>query len=80
MNEMTLFCETCRFSLDYRLDYSHYARSKCCRNCAMQWAEPHFEKWNLGWRPDPAEIDKYRNNRILLARHAKRKKYDIREG
>ena len=45
----------------------------------MTWAERDPQKWNDGWRPSLTEIDKYRNDRLSLALHAKRKRYDIRQ-
>lgn len=77
MSNMPMFCEICGFSLDFKLDYSYHARFKCCRGCAMSWAESDQEKWAGGWRPKRSEIDKYRNDRIALALNAKRMKYDI---
>jgi len=45
----------------------------------MMWAEHSQEKWSQGWRPSRTEIDKYKNDRLALALHAKRMKYDIRK-
>ena len=77
MSNMPMFCEVCNFSIDFKQDLSHYTKFSCCRNCAMMWAEKDREKWSKGWRPTQAEIDKYRNDRLTLALHAKRKYYDI---
>jgi hypothetical protein len=72
MSDMKLFCEICNFSLDYRNDFSHYNKYKCCRNCAMKWAEANREQWSKGWRPQAEDIYKYRNERITLALNSKR--------
>jgi len=77
MNDMKLFCDVCEFSLDYRRDQTHYTLFKCCRHCAMKWAEANREQWAKGWRPHAEDIDKYRNERIELALHAKRIQNDI---
>jgi len=69
---MSLFCEVCEFSLDYRHDQTHYKHFKCCRNCAMKWAEANREQWSKGWRPQAEDIYKYRNERITLALNSKR--------
>jgi hypothetical protein len=73
MSDMSLFCSVCNFSLDYRHDFSYYNKYKCCRHCAMKWAESQYDKWNQGWRPTTEEIDKYKQDRVALALHAKRK-------
>jgi hypothetical protein len=44
----------------------------------MKWAEPQRSKWIEGWRPQPEDVDKYRNERIELILSAKRIKNDIR--
>lgn len=79
MSDMPMFCEICKFSFDFKLDLMYHTRFKCCRTCAMTWAERDPQKWNDGQRPSLAEIDKYRNDRLALALHAKRKRYDIRQ-
>jgi len=77
MNNMPLFCEVCNLSLDYFLDYNYFQRFKCCRNCSMKWAEYQSDKWLSGWRPSPEEVDKYKQERISIARAARRNKNDI---
>jgi len=79
MSDMPMFCEVCNFSFDFISDFMYHSRFKCCRSCAMMWAEHSQEKWSQGWRPSRTEIDKYKNDRLALALHAKRMKYDIRK-
>lgn len=78
MSKMPLFCDVCKVSLNYNIDKLYYVEFSCCRNCAMQWAETHREKWKSGWRPDREEIDKYISDRISLIRERKERQYDIR--
>jgi hypothetical protein len=43
----------------------------------MKWAEYQNDKWLSGWRPSPEEVDKYKQERISIARAARRNKNDI---
>jgi hypothetical protein len=43
----------------------------------MKWAEYQSDKWLSGWRPSPEEVDKYKQERISIARAARRNKNDI---
>jgi len=77
MSNMGLFCPVCEFSFDVKSDFLYYKKFKCCRNCAMKWAEPYQSSWHEGWRPESSEIDTYKKERIDLIRSVRRKKHDI---
>lgn len=50
------FCPHCRLMMRNSDDIDSWKQFSCCHRCSMKWAAPNREKWSLGWRPEPKEL------------------------
>ena len=62
------FCSICESAIGDLIDVQSIESVGCCRCCEHELFEPNREKWELGWRPAPKEIESARNSRVFVSR------------
>lgn len=58
-----LSCPVCDFLLRTQDDEISWHKFNCCDRCALVWAIPKKDQWELGWRPSIDELQKEICNR-----------------
>jgi len=55
-----LFCSLCEFLTISSHDHISKLESGVCRSCELKFFQPNRKAWKGGWRPDSAEISKFK--------------------
>ena len=54
---VSITCPVCNLMMRDNNDLVSFQRNECCRDCEVNWAEPHRDKWLDGWRPSAKELE-----------------------
>lgn len=58
-NRVPAFCPLCKLLMQGHKSTTTYYKFGVCQNCFIEYVEGREKKWEEGWRPDPAAVEKY---------------------
>ena len=53
------WCPVCQLPMKGDKCNKTYYKWDCCADCHIEFVETREERWDNGWRPDQAEIDRF---------------------